>query len=90
MGFALRLCVSCEKCDWKHYLFTSEECGGNDGRGRIFVEVNIRSAIAFREIGKGTISTFSQIMNMQTLTHSAVTNIYDKMLMRILLMKAYP
>ena len=69
-GLAQKLIVSCEDCNWSYstYLSTSIKTEQSSR-----YDVNVRSIIAFREIGRGLshIETSNQIMNMPPpYTHS--------------------
>ena len=69
-GLAQKLIVSCEDCNWNYstYLSTSIKTEQSSR-----YDVNVRSIIAFREIGRGLshIETFNRIMNMPPpYTHS--------------------
>ena len=67
MGFACKLNLSCYKCKWEQDLYTSGEVNLQKGPGRKYYEVNVRAAVAFREIGKGHqgLENFSRLMNMR-------------------------
>ena len=74
MGFAHKLELSCENCGWKYETFTSNTCtppvdiniSAKQKQGRKPFEVNVRTVLSFREIGRGHehIKMFSRIMNM--------------------------
>ena len=52
MGFANKLILKCMSCKWKNDMFTSNGVTQpTKKQGRKMFEVNIRSIIAFREIG---------------------------------------
>ena len=63
MGFAHKLELCCENCDWKYETFTSDTCtppihtdrdvSGKRKQGRKSFEVNVRTVLSFREIGRG-------------------------------------
>ena len=66
-GFCYTLEFDCSSCDWKEEFFSSplsEKVNGSPGKQPF--DVNLRMALAFREIGKGhkALSTFSTFMNM--------------------------
>ena len=67
-GFSYSVLVKCNCCDWQHIFHTSHELTlpGKDNRGRKSCDVNIRTVMAFREIGRGheAIKNFTSIMNM--------------------------
>ena len=66
-GFCHFFTISCtvEKCMWYKTISTSNEIE-NNSKGRNAYEVNLRSIISFREIGKGlaALETFAGFMNM--------------------------
>jgi len=76
MGFACKLNLSCYKCKWEQDLYTSDEVNLQKGPGRKYHEVNVRAAVAFREIGKGHqgLENFSRLMNM----HGISSKGYEK------------
>ena len=67
-GLSLEFYIECNDCKWTYNFFSSPEFKfpGKDSRGQKSFEVNIRSVIAFREIGRGheAMKTFSSMMNM--------------------------
>lgn len=68
-GFSLKLHIECEACAWSTSSFTSPQFKfgkEKDNRGQKSFEVNARTVIAFREIGKGhqAMKTFTTMMNM--------------------------
>jgi len=67
-GYAAKFSVKCIACDWEYSFSSSPEfmLPGRDPRGAKSQEVNIRTVMAFREIGKGHegMKIFSTIMNM--------------------------
>ena len=78
MGFANKLKLACSNCGWSDSFFTSEQCAKSEKKqGRNIFEVNLRTVLAFREIGKGheAIATFSRCMNMRMLSDPAYRNI---------------
>ena len=80
MGFAHKLSLSCQKCLWTMSSFTSKECStilNVNTQGRRKFEVNVRTGISFREIGKGlgAIKTFSRCMNMYSFSEPCYRNI---------------
>ena len=77
MGFATKIRVNCASCAWEQSLFLSKECSPTIGRGRNFFEVNIRSVMAFREIGKGhsAIQNFARCMNMKCISENGYANL---------------
>ena len=65
-GFALKLNISCiDSCGFSSNIFTSPQIE-TDKPGCNAFEVNLRSVMAFREIGRGhkAMETFSTVMNM--------------------------
>eukprot|EP00112_Aurelia_sp_Birch-Aquarium-sp1_P018473 Seg441.5 transcript_id=Seg441.5/GoldUCD/mRNA.D3Y31 product="hypothetical protein" protein_id=Seg441.5/GoldUCD/D3Y31 len=77
MGFANKIRISCISCSWEESTFLSKECSPTVGRGRKFFEVNVRSVIAFREMGKGhwAIQNFSRCMNMKGISENGYANL---------------
>ena len=69
-GFSLKLLLQCcvESCTWSHEFFTSTMFNSSekDSRGKKPFNINYRSVITFREIGKGheAMKRFTTIMNM--------------------------
>ena len=67
-GLSLEFYIEYNDYKWIYDFFSSPEskCPGKDSRGQKSFEVNIRSVIAFREIGRGhkAMKTFSSMMNM--------------------------
>ena len=54
MGFANKMVLSCASCDWDSIFFTSNQTTKpSKKQGRNMFEINVRSVVAFREIGKG-------------------------------------
>ena len=64
-GLAHKLIFKCTTCDWTMYKYTSTTIKPNV-HTQSRHDVNIRSIVAFREIGRGLahIETYSRIMNM--------------------------
>ena len=62
-GLSIPLTLRCEFCLWEKLLFTSKKVS-SDGAGDNPFEVNLRSMIAMREIGKGhtALNTFCGYM----------------------------
>ena len=84
MGFAPKIQVFFENCSWKHSLFRSDHCN-KQVRGRNIFEINVRTTVSFRKIGKcaTAITNFARVTNMDGLAINSVTNInetyaYDK------------
>ena len=79
MGLACKLKLCCVKCEWEHYLYTSDEIG-TQGPGRMHFDVNVRAAVAFREIGKGHqgLENFTRIMNMHGISFKGYEKINHK------------
>ena len=70
-GFSQKFYLECKDCTQCHGFYSSLEFVhvwwyGKDARGKKPFEVNVRSVIEFREIGKGNeaMCTFSTMMNM--------------------------
>ena len=68
MGFSVKLTLDCTLCDWSKSFNSSPEflppnCSATKKKS---FEVNARSVIAFREIGRGheAMATFTTMMNM--------------------------
>jgi len=66
-GLCYILEFNCSSCNWKENFFSSplsEKVKGSPGKQSF--DVNLRMALAIREIGKGhnVLSTFSTFMNM--------------------------
>ena len=81
MGFAHKIIISCASCSWEQSIFLSEQCSPATGRGRHFFEINVRSLIAFREIGKGhqAIRCFSRCMNMKSISKNGYSNLIKEL-----------
>ena len=81
MGFAHKIIISCASCSWEQSIFLSEQCSPATGRGRNFFEINVRSLIAFREIGKGhqAIRCFSRCMNMKSISKNGYSNLIKEL-----------
>ena len=58
--------ISCCECAWTKYIYTSKEVNIPRQSGQKYHELNVRSLMAFGEIGKGfeSMKTFSRLMNM--------------------------
>ena len=79
-GFAQKVIVNCKDCGWSYSTYLSKSLKTDESSR---YDVNVRSIIAFREIGRGLshIETFNQIMNMPPpYTHST----YDDMVKDVL------
>ena len=66
-GFANKLVVNCNHCDWKYSCYTSQTLSPEDKtKGKKPCEINYRTVMAFREIGRGheSLKVFSTVMNM--------------------------
>ena len=65
-GLACNLVMSSNRCNWSSELYSSREIEQNNTPGRNPFDINIRTIMAFREIGKGysALETFCGIMNM--------------------------
>ena len=82
MGFANHLKLLCSHCNFENSFFTSKQSEKQASKqGRNMFEVNIRSVIAFREIGRGfeSVSTFARCMNMCSISDPTYRNINDKL-----------
>ena len=77
MSFAHKIIFTCTSCSWEQSVFLSEQCSPATSRGRNFFEINVRSLIAFREIGKGhqAIRCFSRCMNMKSISKNGYSNL---------------
>lgn len=66
MGFSISIIVNCVDCDFKRNVHSSPEVSQPTQPGINPKEVNLRAAMAFREIGRGHASmiTFNSVMNM--------------------------
>ena len=54
MGFANKLTVSYDMCDWERNFYISKQhTRSNKKQGRNMFEINVQAIIAFREIGRG-------------------------------------
>ena len=67
-GLSNRIIIDCTNCHWSHNCYTSPvfSTPEHDIRGKKSHEVNIRSIMTFREIGRGheALKTFTMLMNM--------------------------
>ena len=76
MGFQSTLQVHCSSCSYKYTFSSSKQCSqvGRGSSGRQMSEVNLRTVMAFREIGCGhrAIENFSRIMNIQAISVGAL------------------
>ena len=67
-GFALKFCLKCRACVWFKPFYSSPEFkyDQEETRGKKPLEVNVRSLVAFREIGRGyeAMNTFTTLLNM--------------------------
>ena len=83
MGFCHKLEFTCTSCNFVSSKFTSQEIVNNERgkQGRNQFEVNLRSVLSFREIGKGhdTIKTFSRCMNMYSISEPSYRKINEKL-----------
>ena len=75
-GYSNYLVLQCEsmECDWEYSFNTSKKQGHS-------YEVNVRTVLAFREIGKGhnAMTTFNKVMNMPPpLTRRVFTKIQNE------------
>ena len=66
MGFCLVFTLECPHCKWKDEFETSYTVKKNQTPGRSLSNVNVRSIVAFREIGKGhrALQSFARCMNI--------------------------
>ena len=66
LGLACNLVISCNRCIWSSELYSSREIEQNKTPGRNPFDINIRTIMVFREIGKGysALETFCGITNM--------------------------
>ena len=83
MGFQSTLQIHCSQCTYKYAVSTSKQCSqvGRGSSGRQMSEINVRTIVAFREIGCGhrAIENFSRIMNMQSISVGAFARINDSL-----------
>eukprot|EP00112_Aurelia_sp_Birch-Aquarium-sp1_P005886 Seg1664.3 transcript_id=Seg1664.3/GoldUCD/mRNA.D3Y31 product="hypothetical protein" protein_id=Seg1664.3/GoldUCD/D3Y31 len=68
-GFVHRSALRCTKCNWVNRFFTSKLAKKDDSaptRGRSRFDLNVRSVLAFREIGRGYegMQTLAIFMNL--------------------------
>ena len=65
-GFSLLLDFECFMCPWEYQIYNSKKIMNYDRQGPKSFEVNARTLVAFREIGKGLTGseTFSNCMHM--------------------------
>ena len=83
MGFSNKLILNCCSCKWNIDLFTSYQTSHSASKqGRNMFDVNVRSVVAFREIGRGHdhISNYACCMNMLGISEPAFRNIHDALL----------
>ena len=52
-GWSNKINISCCECGWTKYIYTSKEVNIPGQSGQKSHELNVRSVMAFREIGKG-------------------------------------
>ncbi|XP_065069807.1 uncharacterized protein LOC135694862 [Rhopilema esculentum] len=79
-GFSKCLVLDCPKCSWSHEFNTSSYAR-IDGKSRNNMEVNVRTIMAFREIGVGYegLVDFATIMNMaKPMTRKSYNNIVSQ------------
>lgn len=84
-GYAHSLTIKCEEpvCMWSKSFSTSPEIKKEkQSKGRNMYEVNVRSVIAFREIGCGyaSMNTFSSLMNVKCLSETPFQHINKKVM----------
>ena len=80
-GLSLFLIVKCKHCGFSCESFTSRKTAEKHVAGRKHFEVNLRAALAFKEVGKGyeAMSTFCAIMNMASpMSSASFDNCIDK------------
>ena len=65
-GWSNKINISCCECGWTKYIYTSKEVNIPGQSGQKSHELNVRSVMAFCEIGKGfeSMKTFSRLMIM--------------------------
>ena len=65
-GWSNKINISCCECGWTKYIYTSKEVKIPGQSGQKSQGLNVRSVMAFREIGKGfeSMETFSRLMNI--------------------------
>ena len=77
MGLAHKIIINCE-CGWRRETFTSNACSNLENKqGRKPFEINIRTVLAYREIGRGheSIKNVSRLMNMYSIGHPCYNSI---------------
>ena len=78
MGLCLTLELCCTSCDWCHSFQTSRPISNlfTNSVGKDSYEINVLSALAFREISEGyePMKLYHQLMNIPSITY----NTYDK------------
>ena len=82
MGYALNFQLSCNKCQWKHELYTSPTIDNDSTPGLNSFCINVQTVLAFREIGKGhePLKTFNSCMNMpQPMTAKSFAAVNEKL-----------
>ena len=83
MGFAHHLELKCTSCDWNNSSYMSDKCQkteSHNNKGRSSFEINVRSIIAFRELGRGFagVKTFGRCMNMYNIGSTSFANLNNK------------
>ena len=62
MGFANKITIFCDICDWERTFYTSKQgARSNKNQGRNMFEITLQAVVVFREIGRGfeAIKSFS-------------------------------
>jgi hypothetical protein len=86
-GFAHKFVFTCSKCKNTVHKYTSSRCKPSltttpeRNNGCQPFEINLRSVMSFREIGKGheSLKTFSRCMNMHSISEPGFRNINNKL-----------
>ncbi|XP_047127052.2 uncharacterized protein LOC124808049 [Hydra vulgaris] len=67
-GFSIQFCIKCATCEWTYFFNSSRAFSipDRDTRGVKSQEINVRTVMAFREIGQGheAMKIFASILNM--------------------------
>ena len=76
-GLSVLLEVNCNKCDWDKNTYTSRQVS-NDSCDALPFEINMRTIIAMREIGKGH-TALEKLCGFMNLTPPMKKNAFNKM-----------
>ena len=83
MGYAHKLSVLCQNCGYEKTEYSSKQANNNTkNQGRRKFDINIRTVIAFREIGKGLdgIQNTARCLNMYTIEDPSYRAINEELL----------